>query len=104
MNQLLEKFPEAKETTDLLAKKCEDNDFSTLLVKCYICKDLGHVAIKCKKILLNLDKEETKKKWLDKRMAPETEYISPAAEPMPNYQRMPRLKLNQTYSARNVVG
>ncbi|CAG9311955.1 unnamed protein product [Blepharisma stoltei] len=105
MNQLLEKFPEAKEQTDLLSKKCEDNDFSTLLVKCYICKELGHVAIKCKKILLNLDKEETKKKWLEKRSAPETKRLTAEDSFEPNYHRVPKMKLiNRNYDSRNVRG
>mmetsp|Transcript_7935 Transcript_7935/g.7805 ORF Transcript_7935/g.7805 Transcript_7935/m.7805 type:complete len:526 (+) Transcript_7935:74-1651(+) len=105
MNQLLVKFPEAKEKTELLSKKCEDGDFSTLLVKCYICKELGHVAIKCKKILLNLDKEETKKKWLDKRGAPETKKLTPEDDFEPNYHRVPKMKLvNRSHKAINVHG
>lgn len=104
MNQLLEKFPEAKESTELLAKKCEDNDFSTLLVKCYICKELGHVAIKCKKILLNLDKDETKRKWLEKRGAPETKRVYPIDSIEPNYNRVPKMKLKKSHKIRNISG
>lgn len=76
MNLLLDKFPESKESTELIAKKCAEGDYSCLLIKCYICKALGHVAIRCRRILLNLDHHETKANWLKSRKSPATKYIS----------------------------
>lgn len=61
MNLLLEKFPIAKEKTEVIAKKCEEGDFSSLELKCYICRILGHVAAKCIKVKINPDHEDTKK-------------------------------------------
>lgn len=62
LNVLLERFPEAKMATDSLIESCLNEDYSPLLVSCYVCQTIGHVAIKCKKILLNLDHEDAKKK------------------------------------------
>lgn len=90
MNALLEKFPEAKETTILLAKKCEDEDYSALLVTCYICETNGHVAARCKAIRINFDHEETKKKWLEKRGNSNTKYINPKHDLNPSYRRVPK--------------
>ncbi|CAG9318440.1 unnamed protein product [Blepharisma stoltei] len=104
MNMLLEKFPEAKDSTEAMSKKCEDGDYSSLLVKCYICHELGHVSVRCKKILLNLDHEETKKKWLEKRGAPETKYVNAHEDAEPNYHRVPKGMGSIHYNSRNIVG
>ena len=57
----LEKFPEAKEITKILQQKCENGNFSSLGVSCYLCEEIGHVAVKCKLFLVNYDKEDTRK-------------------------------------------
>jgi CRP-like cAMP-binding protein len=41
---LLEKFPEAKETTNFVMKKVDKGDISQLNVRCYLCKKRDHVA------------------------------------------------------------
>lgn len=104
MNELLEKFPEAKEITSQLCKKCDDGDYSALLVKCYICKELGHFAIKCKRILLNLDHEETKNKWLDLRNKPSMKHVKVQEEPTPKYTRSIRKRVKLPVVPRNVIG
>ena len=104
MNELLEKFPEAKEKTAQLTKKCEEGDYSELLVKCYICKDLGHFAIKCKKILLNLDHDDTKKKWLDMRTKPAVKNIKSSENPEPKFKRNVRKRMNLPVESKNVIG
>lgn len=48
----------------LILAKCEEGDLSSLLVNCYICKELGHVAVRCKKILVNVYHETTRMKWI----------------------------------------
>lgn len=47
MNLLLEKYPTAKHTTEQIRRKCLREDLSPLLTHCFICKELGHVAIRC---------------------------------------------------------
>ena len=104
MNELLEKFPEAKEITNLLCKRCEDGDYSALLVKCYICKELGHFAIKCKRILLNLDHDDTKKKWLDMRTKPAVKSVNIVEDPAPRFERKVRKRVKMPIVTRAVVG
>ena len=62
VNYLLEKFPEAMQATNVLSIQCSEGNLTELLVRCYICKELGHVALICRKILLNNDYEDTKEK------------------------------------------
>eukprot|EP00359_Climacostomum_virens_P002321 CAMPEP_0204913994 /NCGR_PEP_ID=MMETSP1397-20131031/11860_1 /ASSEMBLY_ACC=CAM_ASM_000891 /TAXON_ID=49980 /ORGANISM="Climacostomum Climacostomum virens, Strain Stock W-24" /LENGTH=715 /DNA_ID=CAMNT_0052085379 /DNA_START=31 /DNA_END=2178 /DNA_ORIENTATION=- len=61
---ILEKFPEASDATRLLADKCKEEDFTVLRIRCFLCKKLGHVATRCKQVLINLDQEEVREKWL----------------------------------------
>ena len=62
VNYLLEKFPEAMQATNVLIKQCDEQDLKELLVRCYICSELGHVALICRKILLNNDYLDTKQR------------------------------------------
>jgi hypothetical protein len=41
----LERFPDATDKTNALNKKCEHNNYTALGIKCYLCKEKGHVAI-----------------------------------------------------------
>ena len=104
MNEMLEKFPEAKEITNFLCKRCDDGDYSALLVKCYICKELGHFAIKCKRILLNLDHDDTKKKWLDMRNKPAVKNIRIGDDPPPKFERNVRKRVRLPIVSRAVGG
>lgn len=63
----LEKFPEVHFYVNQLVENCKDMDFSSLFVKCYLCDELGHIACRCKNIILNLDHKDTRSKWLDKK-------------------------------------
>lgn len=102
MNEMLEKFPEAKQTTNQLSKECDDGDYRALFVKCYICNELGHFAIKCKGILLNLDHEVTKKKWLDSRNKNSIKDIKPDEPSAPKFQRKIRKRVNIEINSRNI--
>lgn len=98
LNVLLEKFPEAKIATETLTQSCIDEDYSSLLVSCYVCSCMGHVAIKCKKILLNLDYEESKKRWLEGRKELYSHNIDPNTIEPSNYNRVPKNLLTASYS------
>ena len=103
VNILLEKFPEAKIATETLIQNCIDDDYSLLYVKCYVC-DGNHVAIKCNKILLNLDHDDAKKKWLDSRKNLYSHTIDPDSAESGNYHRAPKNLLKMKQSPRNIIG
>ena len=104
MNELLDKFPEAKEKVELLAASCQEDDYRELYVHCYICQELGHVSIKCKKLMLNLNHEDIRRKWLQRRLTSATKYVNPYDLPVPDYERVSRPKKILRYSSRNVKG
>ena len=101
---LLEKFPEMQELTKRLQKRCEDGDYTALGVKCYICDQPGHVAIKCKNFLINLDQEECKDKWMRERDEMKSIRVNPKVF-MPNFQRKGKKRLkHEGFNVRNVIG
>ena len=104
MNDLLERFPEAKEKTQELCKGCEDGDYTALGVKCYICQTPGHFAIKCKRILLNLDHEKTKQKWLEMRNKPQMRVLKPEEAESPEFKRSKRTRVKIPVKLRGVIG
>lgn len=104
LNVLLEKFPEAKIATEKLAQNCEDGDYSSLLVSCFVCQGKGHVAIKCNKILLNLDHDDAKRNWLEARKERYCFNIDPNVLEPSNYNRVPKNFLKAKRSSRNILG
>ena len=60
---------------DLIEKFCADNDYTILNINCYLCEKLGHVASKCPNVVINLNNEQTKNKWIASRAGP-TKLIS----------------------------
>lgn len=104
LNILLEKFPEAKIATETLIQGCGDNDYSSLLVNCYVCQGIGHVAIRCNKILLNLDHEDAKKNWLEGRKDAYSHCIDPSVLEPSNYNRIPKNLLKVHKNPREVIG
>jgi hypothetical protein len=55
---VLERVPEAAEMADILERKWQDNNFEPLGVKCYLCKERGHVAIHWQKLVVYNDREK----------------------------------------------
>ena len=104
LNILLDKFPEAKIATETLAQKCMDEDYSCLSVACYVCQASGHVAIRCNKILLNLDHDDAKKKWLEGRKERYSCNVDLSMLEPSNYSRVPRNLLKPTRRPMNVLG
>ena len=62
------------------------------------------MAIRCRKILLNLDQEESRNRWLEYRNKPHTKYINPTDPPHPSYHRTPRHFNPQKFTSRNIKG
>ena len=103
-NSLIEKFPESNELSKVLIANCLKGDYSSLLIRCYICDDLGHYATKCSNLLINLDQQGTRNKWLQKRHLQESRCISLSENINPNFRRKERVNKIKNYSGRNVVG
>lgn len=117
---LLEKFPEAKEITKNLQKKCESGNYVSLNIHCYLCEELGHVAIKCKTLLVNLEQEDTRNHWLESKISikkirvkskdsSQTEISPSKLTPLSPqiklpYKRHKRKKSKLRYTGRNVIG
>jgi hyperpolarization activated cyclic nucleotide-gated potassium channel 2 len=104
LNTLLDKFPEAKIENEKLLERCSDNDLSALNVVCYVCQKTGHVAIKCKMILLNQDHDNAKEKWLENRKEAYSHEIDTTRLDPSNYNRVPKNLLKAKPVARSVVG
>jgi hyperpolarization activated cyclic nucleotide-gated potassium channel 2 len=100
---ILEKFPEANEATKLLADRCKDEDYTVLRIRCYLCKKLGHVATKCKQVLINLDQEEVREKWL-KSKVDTSKKIAKGQYDDEFGQRSKRQMRRLRHKAMNVVG
>lgn len=104
MNYLLEKFPEALEATNILSIKCKDGSLADLYVRCYVCNQLGHVALNCRKILLNNDYQDTKQRWLQKRQELFTKTIEPWSMEEPSFIRNQRKVKKVRFDFKNIVG
>ena len=100
---LLEKFPEAYESTKNYERKCEDGDFSSIFISCFLCEQLGHVAIKCRNLLVNLDQEDTRIKWLYDKQRCNSVKIN-GYLPNPRFVRRVKKTGKSRYSAMNVIG
>ena len=103
LNCLIEKFPEADNIIKNLSKSCEKGNFSELFVQCYICEEIGHYATKCSSIMINLDQEETRGKWLKGKHLRESKCLS-LTKIIHNFTRKVKKRKNARYSSRNVVG
>ena len=105
-DQLTEKFPDAAEATKIISRQCKEDDFTSLLVKCYICKDLGHVSTRCKKVLINFNHEQIKEKWLEKRSKDLTNFVNPGevkTDKKKKRKRRPKFAAGQ-YTSKNIIG
>mmetsp|Transcript_14216 Transcript_14216/g.26825 ORF Transcript_14216/g.26825 Transcript_14216/m.26825 type:complete len:575 (-) Transcript_14216:76-1800(-) len=69
-----EMYPEVFAQTLQLEKHCRKIDLMPLGIKCFVCKNGGHVAIQCRKTAIHQKKEETKVKWLNSKL-PQTKYV-----------------------------
>ena len=100
--RIASKFPLSKEKIELMAKKCAHGDLSSLQIRCYVCKELGHTASRCSRILVNFNHEKVKTKWLDSRKA-QSRYVNPNLD-LPSRFRRNRVHPKLDFSSKNVVG
>lgn len=104
-NCLVSKFPEASEIIEGLIRNCEKGDFSCLNISCYLCEEVGHYAIKCKLLMINLDQEETRNKWMHERNDQSSKLVNNKDVQTPRFNRkIKKIKLCPRYNGRNVVG
>lgn len=102
--KVLERFPEAKEITKNLIQLCQDGDYSSLNVSCYICDELGHIASKCKEVLINLNQDDYKKKWIENKIDDARVSVTISKSLSPKYERKNRKKLKVRYGISNLRG
>jgi hypothetical protein len=103
VNYLLDKFPEAMQATKLLSVQCNEGNLSELQVKCYVCEELGHVALICRKILLNNDYQDTKQRWLMNRRENVTKHLRIEDYDRAQFVRRSK-KVRNIHDFKNIVG
>lgn len=104
-NLLSEKFPEATNISKNIQRKCEKNDFSDLLIECYICQEPGHYSTRCSVFLLNYDQDDTKKMWLNEKKGMKSRLVGRDEYVTANFKRnQKKMKVYQRYGGRNVIG
>lgn len=104
MRVLLQKYPDSNERARVITMRVGNGDLSALYIRCYICKAAGHVATRCRQVLLSLDHEDVKTKWLHTR-SNHTKYLNPHVPPVPNHHRLDRpLVRGVRYDSKNVIG
>ncbi|CAG9325786.1 unnamed protein product [Blepharisma stoltei] len=96
----LHKDVKAQEALNFIQSVCEKEDYSQIGVTCYICKRIGHVALKCN--YLWSQEEETKKEWLAKKMNGRKK-INPHDPRNPTHFRR-RRHTRMKYEAKNILG
>ena len=100
---LLEKYPEAYELTKTYERKCMDGDYSSIFISCFLCEQLGHVAVRCRSLLVNLDQQDTRSKWLYSRELSSAVKINPQVS-NPRYVRRMKKTGKMKYSGKNIIG
>lgn len=95
----LTKDLKAQEVIMLIESLCENEDYTEIDVRCYICKVLGHVALKCP--LMICHDEAAKDEWL-KRRGKGNIKINPFDPPIAKYKRRSR-KIIGKYNGHNVI-
>lgn len=70
-----------------IESKCVDGDLSALYLRCYLCRALGHVALACKKEVVNAGGDIIRTQWLARRQKSRSINLSVC---QPNFERKPR--------------
>eukprot|EP00359_Climacostomum_virens_P001956 CAMPEP_0204899146 /NCGR_PEP_ID=MMETSP1397-20131031/1683_1 /ASSEMBLY_ACC=CAM_ASM_000891 /TAXON_ID=49980 /ORGANISM="Climacostomum Climacostomum virens, Strain Stock W-24" /LENGTH=660 /DNA_ID=CAMNT_0052067063 /DNA_START=2801 /DNA_END=4783 /DNA_ORIENTATION=+ len=100
VDNCFKKIPEAKAKLNLLTIKSKES-CSILGTNCYTCKKEGHVAINCKLMNFNLDRESLAQKWVRSRQRKEK--LVNLHWDNPGYVRKHHYaNLKKHYTARNV--
>ena len=103
-NTILNKYPTTLAVVSSVMEQVRKGDLALLHIRCYLCKETGHVARKCSRAVIKGNTKELQENWLHKRST-RTRYISHAsASIMPNYRRAPKRQLQMRHSAKNVLG
>lgn len=80
-------------------KSCSDGNYASLLILCYSCQQLGHIAKNCQAIV---NDEEIKKKWIDR--SNNAKLINPYECINKKSKRRMRNVVIKDVAARSVVG
>ena len=102
IEHILTRMPDVKESMRAIEEKCRDDDYSVLKIACYLCKTVGHVAVKCNKIVLTRVKDDIKEKWLAMRKG-NTVLVN--SNHVANYRRKAKVvNRDSRFGRANVVG
>lgn len=82
-----EKNEELEAILQGIETKCADGDLSALHIRCYLCRALGHVALACKKEVVNAGGDIIRKQWLARRQKSRSINLSVC---QPNFERKHR--------------
>lgn len=99
VDSLLERNPEANRMCEYIKNQCRNDDLKILGVKCFLCGKDGHVATNCGENLLNFDKDEARKKWLETR-----EGKSKVVSKYMSDSNKPKRYVNLVYSSAQIGG
>jgi hypothetical protein len=101
----LEKFPEAMEQARILAEECRYGDFTALDVKCFVCEEVGHVVAQCKSLLIEMDSEKTRNRWINRENIEESKQVRTSSIPRFHRKRgKTQRKYVNRHSVDNVLG
>jgi hyperpolarization activated cyclic nucleotide-gated potassium channel 2 len=73
-DRVIEMYPEAKTKALELQKQCQAGDLMQLGIKCFLCREKGHVAVHCSQSSIHTRYDRAREKWL-KTKQPQTKPI-----------------------------
>ena len=92
-------FPSMKQKIDEMRKSCSDGNYSALLVSCYSCLQLGHIAKNCQSIV---NDENIKINWIQRNRF--SKNVNPNERKFGIFKRKIKEVQHYDYSAKNIIG
>ena len=97
--EYIEIFPSMKQKIDESRKSCSDGNYSALLVSCYSCLQLGHIAKHCQSIV---NDENIKINWIQRNRF--SKNVNPNEKKFGVFKRKIKEVQHYDYSGKNVIG
>jgi hypothetical protein len=97
--EYLKVFPSIGEKLEEIRKSCCDGNYSALLISCYSCLQIGHIAKNCQAIVSD---EMIKSNWIQRNRL--SKNVNPCDRKYKVFQRKVKKVERYDYSAKNVLG